>query len=183
MQALYGIKGQKNLMTILSLTREDFLKLFSGVYEHTQWITERTFDLRLHKNCTSAASLAEAMARVMAAGTDAQKLALIKAHPDLAGKLALAALTPDSQSEQQSAGLDRLTHDEHKKFLSLNARYQSRFGFPFIMAVKGRPKDDILIAFETRLSNDVTTERETALHEIDKIARLRIETIFTQIFS
>ena len=114
----------------------------------------------------------------MAKGTAEQKRALIEAHPDLAGKLALAkSLTADSTREQASAGLDRLTPEELRQFTELNDAYRARFGFPFIMAVKGQSKADILAAFRARLANDADAERTAALAEIDRIAALRLKDI------
>ena len=122
-----------------------------------------------------AAGLAEAMAAAVAAGTAEQKRALIAAHPDLAGRLARAKqLTADSTREQASAGLDQLTADELARFTALNDAYKAKFGFPFIMAVKGRSKEDIVAAFERRLDNDEAAETATALGEIDRIAALRL---------
>jgi OHCU decarboxylase len=106
----------------------------------------------------------------------AQQRALIDAHPDLAGRLARAGrLTADSSKEQAGAGLDRLTDDERARFTTLNEAYQARFGFPFIMAVKGRSKAEILAAFERRLANDAATEQEAALAQIERIALLRLK--------
>jgi OHCU decarboxylase len=103
---------------------------------------------------------------------------MIDAHPDLAGRLALAKrLTADSTKEQSSAGLDTLTDDERARFTRLNDAYRAKFGFPFIMAIKGRSKDEILSAFTRRLENDDVTELATALAEIDRIARLRLKEI------
>ena len=115
------------------------------------------------------------MASTLAGANREQKLALINAHPDLAGRLKLAELTDDSQSEQSSAGLDRLTEEERERFLALNDTYRQRFGFPFIMAVKGRSKDEILAAFDERLEHDPEEEFETALAQIDRIALLRLK--------
>ena len=106
------------------------------------------------------------------------KRALIQAHPDLAGKLALAkTLTADSTREQASAGLDQLTGEELRQFGELNDSYRARFGFPFIMAVKGKSKADILAAFRRRLANDSDAEATTALAEIDWVAALRLKEI------
>jgi 2-oxo-4-hydroxy-4-carboxy-5-ureidoimidazoline decarboxylase len=122
--------------------------------------------------------LAKAMAAAAAKGTVQQKRALIEAHPDLAGKLALAkTLTADSTREQMSAGLDRLTPDEFRQFGQLNDAYRARFGFPFIMAVKGKSTADILAAFRGRLANDADAETTAALDEIDRIAALRLKDI------
>jgi OHCU decarboxylase len=106
-------------------------------------------------------------------------LGVLNAHPDLAGKLAAAKrLTAESTAEQASAGLDALTDDERNYFATLNEAYKTGFGFPFIMAVKGRSKAEILNAFETRLQNDVATERKTAEAEVEKIALLRLKAVF-----
>ncbi len=100
---------------------------------------------------------------------------VLRAHPDLAGRLAIAGgLTADSKAEQASAGLDRLTPEEHQRFTTLNAIYTDKFGFPFIIAVKGLTKTDILSAFESRVDNGVDQEFETAAAEVEKIALLRL---------
>ena len=105
-----------------------------------------------------------------------EKLALINAHPDLAGRLAQAKrLTADSNAEQASAGLDHLTADELRRFTAQNDAYKARFGFPFILAVKGRTKADIMQAFETRLKHDADAEFAEALTQIERIALLRLK--------
>jgi OHCU decarboxylase len=160
------------------LTRTLFVERFGGMYEHSPWIAAAAHDAGLTAEADSAEGLARTMAAAAAKGTDEQKEALILAHPDLAGKLALAkTLTAESTDEQASAGLDRLTPGELKKFTSLNDAYRARFGFPFIMAVKGKTKADILAAFERRLGNDRNAETRTALAEIDRIAALRLQDI------
>ena len=122
--------------------------------------------------------MAKALAVAAGKGTTDQKRALIEAHPDLAGKLALAkTLTADSTREQASAGLDRLTPEELSQFGELNDAYRARFGFPFIMAVKDKSTADILAAFRHRLANDADAEMKTALAEIDRIAALRLKDI------
>jgi OHCU decarboxylase len=104
-----------------------------------------------------------------------QKLDLIRAHPDLAGRLALAKqLTDDSTKEQGSAGLDRLSPEELARFTAINDAYRERFGFPFIMAVKGATKEQILTGFESRIGNSVETETAEALKQIERIALLRL---------
>ena len=109
------------------------------------------------------------------------QLELIRAHPDLADRAAVAddagsgAVAAESRREQAGAGLDRLTRDEFKRFADLNARYRARFGFPFIFAVKGANKDMILASFEERIGNDAATERATALANVERILRFRIE--------
>jgi len=162
------------------ITRALFVERFGGVYEHSRWVAEAAFDAGLGAVEDSAEGLAGAMARAMAAGSEADKHALIAAHPDLAGKLALAkTLTAESTQEQASAGLDRLTPDELARFTQLNDAYRARFGFPFVMAVRGKSKTDILAAFERRLAHDQAMETATALAEIDRIAKLRIAEILS----
>jgi OHCU decarboxylase len=160
------------------MSRALFVERFGEVYEHSPWVAEAAFDAGLRPDADQAAGLAAAMAAAMLAGGDAAKRALMAAHPDLAGKLAEAkALTAESAGEQAGAGLDRLTAEERARFTSLNDSYRARFGFPFIMAVKGKAKGDILAAFETRLKHQASDEFETALAEINKIAALRLDDI------
>jgi OHCU decarboxylase len=115
------------------------------------------------------------MTHVLSQATPEQKSALINAHPDLAGRLKLADLTADSRNEQSSAGLDSLTEEERDRFMALNDLYKEKFGFPFIMAVKGRSKDEILMAFEERLEHEPEREFETAIVQIELIALLRLK--------
>jgi len=160
------------------LTRTLFVEKFGGIYEHSRWIAEAAYDAGLTPACDAAEGLAGAMAAGVAKGSDAQKRALIDAHPDLAGRLARAKrLTADSTSEQASAGLAQLTGEELQRFTALNDAYRAKFGFPFIMAVKGRTKAEILAAFERRLNNDAAAETATALAEIDRIALLRLKDV------
>jgi OHCU decarboxylase len=107
-----------------------------------------------------------------------QQVALIRAHPDLAGKAAIAGdLTPESTREQASAGLDRLTPDEYARFNHLNAAYRDAFDFPFVICAREHTKHSILASFEARLQNDRPSEIATALDEIAKIARLRLNDV------
>lgn len=157
-----------------------FVERFGGVYEHSPWIAVVAYDVGLTAEADTAGGLAKAMAAAADKGSEDEKRALILAHPDLAGKLALAkSLTRESTQEQASARLDRLSSDELVKFTALNDAYRARFGFPFIMAVKGKSKADILAAFERRLANDADVETKTALAEVDRIAALRLEDILS----
>ncbi len=162
-------------MNPCDLTRTAFVERFGGVFEHSPWVAEAAFDAGLDSTCETASGLHGLMASAMMAGDDARKLALILAHPDLAGRLARAGrLTAESTKEQASAGLDQLTDDERARFTELNDAYKARFGFPFIMAVKGRSKDEIMSAFERRIAHDRDQEFSTALEEISRIALLRL---------
>jgi OHCU decarboxylase len=152
-----------------------FVERFGDIFEHTPKVAETAHWNGFTTADDTADGLSRAMTRAMRTLNDQEKLALIKAHPDLAGRLALAKqLTADSTREQAGAGLDRLTPDELKRFQDLNTAYTTRFGFPFIFAVKGKTKADILASFEERLRNDRTQEFETALQQIERIASLRI---------
>lgn len=157
--------------------REHFLHRFGGVFEHSPWVAEGAYEsgARLGWDIDQ---LHQTMCAVINNAGHEQQLALINIHPDLAGKLALADdLTESSREEQSSAGLNRLNLDEFARFTALNNAYKARFGFVFIMAVRGKSKDDILSAFEARLLNDQDHEFRTALGEIAKITRMRLDLI------
>ncbi len=157
------------------MTRTDFLARFGGVFEHSPWIAEAAFDRGLGPEADEAEGLHRAMCAVLRAAPRERKLALIRAHPDLAGRLGRAeALTEASRNEQRSAGLDACSGEEYARFTELNARYREKFGFPFVMAVKGRDRGEILTAFERRIAADPETEFTTALAEIEKIALFRL---------
>lgn len=157
--------------------RENFVARFGGVFEHSPWVAERAFDQNPHVALT-ADGVHAALVTAFRAAAHAERLAVLRAHPDLAGKLAIAGeLTEDSKSEQASAGLDRLTPSEHARFTELNAAYIEKFAFPFIIAVKGLNKDDILSAFERRIDNDRQEEFETASAQVEKIALLRLRSM------
>jgi OHCU decarboxylase len=160
------------------LTRTLFVERFGDVYEHSPWIAAAAYDTGLTPASDTADGLVKALAAAAAKGTADEQQALIQAHPDLAGRLALAkTLTAESTREQTSAGLDRLSPTELRNFGELNDAYRARFGMPFIMAVKGKSKADILAAFQRRLANDADAESRTALAEIDQIAALRLRDI------
>jgi len=157
------------------MSKRPFVELYGDIFEHSPWIAERAYDAGLTAAQDTAEGLHAAMVHVLSDATREQKLRLIQAHPDLAGRLKLADLTSDSRSEQASAGLDSLTKEERDRFLQLNDAYRRKFGFPFIMAVKGRSKDEILDAFEGRVAHDPETEFDTAIVQIELIALLRLK--------
>ncbi|MDH3450997.1 MAG: 2-oxo-4-hydroxy-4-carboxy-5-ureidoimidazoline decarboxylase [Gammaproteobacteria bacterium] len=155
--------------------REDFVTSFGGIFEHSPWIAARTFERRPF---LSADALFDAMVDTLNQASHAERLALLRAHPELAGKVARAGeLTENSTREQSGAGLDRLNDEEYERFARLNAAYQQKFDFPFIIAVKHHDKVSILQNFEQRLGNTVDEEFDTALGEVCKIARLRFDAI------
>ncbi|MER0236980.1 allantoinase PuuE [Fulvimarina sp. MAC8] len=161
------------------MEREAFVSLFGGVYEHSPFIAERVYDFGLSPAFDTAETLTAGMAREFRLADEGERQLVLQAHPDLAGKLAVADdLTEDSRAEQAGAGLDRLSEAEFKRFTEFNTAYRTRFGFPFIIAVKGKKKDDILAAFETRLENNREAEFNTACREVEQIAAFRIAAIF-----
>ncbi|GGK42971.1 allantoinase PuuE [Salinarimonas ramus] len=152
-----------------------FVAAYGDVFEHSPWIAEEAWEAGLGPETATPEGLHAALLRALEPASPARKRALIDAHPDLAGRLELAEMAPESQAEQASAGLTRLTPSEKQRFLALNDAYKARFGHPFIMAVRGRSKAEILAAFETRLANEPAAELETAMAEIATIARLRLD--------
>lgn len=161
------------LDAVNGLGAAEFAAAFGGIFEHSPWVADRARAARPFK---SLDDLHGAMRLVVQASSEAEKLALIRAHPDLAGKAARAgAMTASSVAEQASAGLDRMSEDEFERFHRLNDAYRRRFGFPFIICVRKHTKESILAAYDRRLKNDQTAETTAALAEIFDIARLRLE--------
>ena len=163
------------------MDRETFVLNLGGVYEHSPWVAEALFKSGLTDEHDSAVGLHAAM-RVAVDETDRhRKLDILRAHPDLAGRLAiLGTLTAESNEEQASAGLDRCTPEEYATFQSLNERYKEKFGFPFILAVRGLDRQEILRNFRERIDNDPETEFAEALKQVHRIAFLRIANLFRQ---
>ena len=158
------------------MDRAAFVARFGGVYEHSPWVAERVWDAAMGAVHDSAAGLAARMAQMFRQGTDAERLAVLNAHPDLAGKLAAAKrLTAESTAEQASAGLDALTDAERAEFTRLNEAYTARHGFPFIIAVRDHDKAGIMAAMARRVANDSATERAEAERQVARIAALRLE--------
>ncbi|MDS7597738.1 2-oxo-4-hydroxy-4-carboxy-5-ureidoimidazoline decarboxylase [Agrobacterium tumefaciens] len=158
--------------------RDDFVTRFGGVFEHSPFIAERAYDAGGIAEPLTAKTVHEALSAQFRAASASERLGVLCAHPDLAGKLAIAGeLTEDSRQEQAGAGLDRLTPQEHARFTELNAAYTRKFGFPFIIAVKGLNRHDILSAFERRVDNSVEEEFLTATAQVEKIAWLRLSSM------
>ena len=154
----------------------DFIARYGGIYEHSPWVAEQVGTLG--GDIEDSSVLAVLMADCVDNAAVEQQLALIRAHPDLAGKAQVAGeLTQASTVEQAGAGLDQCSPQEFTRFQELNDAYRKKFGFPFVMAVRGQDRVAILEAFAQRLGNDYDLEFETALIEIHKIARLRLETM------
>ena len=160
-----------------SASTEEFVGALGGVFEHSPWVAEAVADQRPF---TSVEILHGAMVVAVEKAGQAAQLGLIRAHPDLAGKAARqGSLTVESTSEQRGAGLDRLTDEEFEEFHRLNKAYQSRFGFPFILAVRGHNKHSIMAAFRQRLDHNAGEEVAEALRQIALIARFRLHDLIT----
>ena len=163
------------------VSRADFVSRFGGVFEHSPFIAERAYDAGGVTEPLTAAGVHAALTAVFRAASQRERLGVLRAHPDLAGRLAIAGeLTEDSRKEQAGAGLDRLSPTEHARFTALNSAYVEKFGFPFIIAVKGLGKDDILSAFETRIGNGQDQEFATATAQVERIALLRLTSMFPE---
>ncbi|PWQ97799.1 2-oxo-4-hydroxy-4-carboxy-5-ureidoimidazoline decarboxylase [Leucothrix pacifica] len=162
------------------MSRDEFVKHFGGIYEHSAWVAEQAYD-HASSGLNDIDSLTQSLRDVVDAASHEQQLALLRAHPDLAGKAALQGeLTDASTSEQAGAGLDQCTPEELECFKHFNESYLSRFDFPFIMAVKGANRHLILAAFEKRLTNSRDVEFKTALEEVHKIAGFRLAAWFEE---
>ncbi len=158
------------------MSKERFVERFGGVFEDSPWVAERAHGLELGPAHDTAIGVWHALVRVFRRASEDERLAVLRAHPDLAGKLAQARrLTADSAAEQASAGLDAVTDAERARFEALNTAYADRFGFSFIIAVRGLNKTEILDAFERRIDNSRKAELETACRQVERIARLRLE--------
>jgi 2-oxo-4-hydroxy-4-carboxy-5-ureidoimidazoline decarboxylase len=152
--------------------RAGFVDAVGHVFEHSPWIAAAAWERRPFADL---GALHAAMVAVVGAAGEERQLALIRAHPDLAGRMALAgAVTAESAAEQAAAGLTALAADELERFTAYNSAYKERFGFPFVICARENKKDAILAAFPRRLANDRATEIRTALGEIGQIAWLRL---------
>jgi OHCU decarboxylase len=160
------------------MDRDAFVAAYGGIFEHSPWIAEGAWALELGPAHDTAEGLHNALTRIFRAAQEDCRLAVLTAHPDLAGKLAQARrLTEASTAEQASAGLDALTDAERAEFTRLNDAYTAKFGFPFIIAVRDNTKASILAAFQRRLENDRATEFAEACAQVERIAWHRLKTL------
>ncbi len=161
------------------MTESEFVARYGGIYEHSAWVAEEAASDAIA--CQDPERIAAIMADCVDNASVERQLALIRAHPDLAGKAQISGeLTADSTTEQSKAGLDQCSPQEYSQFQSLNDRYHEKFGFPFVMAVRASSRAEILATFSARLENDMANEFETALQEIHKIAALRLRAMETE---
>jgi len=158
------------------MEKATFIAAYGGIFEHSPWIAERAWALELSPAHDSSTGLHNALCRIFRSASEEERLGVLAAHPDLAGKLAQASqLTAESTSEQAGAGLDALTDDERKMFTDLNDAYTAKHGFPFIIAVRDNTKTSIEAAFRRRLDNDRASEFAEACRQVERIAELRLK--------
>jgi 2-oxo-4-hydroxy-4-carboxy-5-ureidoimidazoline decarboxylase len=172
-----GVHKMISLPQLNSFSREEFISVIGPIFEHSPWIAEMTF---VKKPFADLENLYHALCETVKNSGEGKQLALIRAHPDLVGKFALAGqLTKESTNEQASAGLNKLSPEEIDLFQKQNATYKNRFGFPFVICARLNKKAAILAGFETRLKNSREQEIKTALEEIFKIAELRLRDLIS----
>jgi 2-oxo-4-hydroxy-4-carboxy-5-ureidoimidazoline decarboxylase len=166
---------------INSLDKTEFVALLGSLYEHSPWAAERSSAARPFDD---ASALGSSLRAAVDMASEAEKLQLIRAHPELAGeKLRARGLTASSLSEQASIGLDQLGREEIERWTALNAAYRERFGFPFIICVRLHSKEQIVAAMERRLKRSETEERGEAIAQIHDIARLRLQDLLAKLES
>ena len=167
----------KSLVELNACSKDDFAAALSNIFEYSPWIADQAASARPF---AGVKALFDAMKAAIDRAPAELRLALIKAHPDLANKTQRAAgLTAESSAEQNSVGLDRLSDAEYTAFERVNNAYRSKFGFPYIVCVRRHTRDSILRDFERRLPNDAKTETRTSIDEICRIAALRLDQLVT----
>ena len=154
-----------------NLRKSDFISIFGNVFEKTQWIAEKAYDSKPYKNFEE---LFSKMMEIFENSKKERHLEILNAHPDLAVE---KKLTEDSKNEQKNASLNQCTDEEFVEFRKLNNQYKKKFGFPFIIAVKGKNKDEILNSFRQRITNNINLEFEEAKKQVKKIASFRLSEI------
>ena len=157
---------------INKLPKSGFIKVFANIFENAKWIAEELYN---QKPFNSFEELSSKILNIFETATKEKQLKILKAHPDLANKTKISLLTLDSLKEQASAGLDQCTEEEFDEFKHLNEQYKKKFGFPFILAVKGKNKNEILDNFKKRISFDSTTEFDQAIKQVKQIGSLRLK--------
>ena len=162
-------------LTPSTLDRDAFVAAFADIYEHSPWVAEKAYDLGQLSELDEIEALHQRMSDILLSADHAAQLALINAHPDLAGKAAIQGeLTESSTNEQAGAGIHQCNAEEFERFTELNDAYKEKFKFPFIMAVKGSNRHQILASFEKRIHNSVEAEFKEALAQINLIALFRL---------
>ena len=163
---------------INKLSKSEFIKVFANIFENARWIAE---ELHNQKPFNNFEELSSKMLNIFETATKEKQLKILNAHPDLASKTKINLLTPDSLKEQTNVGLNQCTEEEFNEFEKLNDSYK-KFGFPFILAVKGKTKIEILNNFKKRISSDPETEFDEAIKQVKLIASLRLEELNNKVF-
>lgn len=153
------------------LNKSDFISIFGNVFEKTEWIAQKSYDSKPYKNFEE---LFSKMVEIFENSNKESHIKILNAHPDLAIE---KRLTEDSKNEQQNASLNQCTNEEFLEFKKLNEEYKKKFGFPFITAVKGKNKEEILNSFRQRITNNINLEFEEAKKQVKKIASFRLSEI------
>ena len=168
----------QNHRKVSEMGREDFIAVFGHIYEKSPWIVEQAWDQGLASTEDSPEGLRRTLVAIVEEAGPELQLRLLRAHPDLAGKLGVGdVLTTESRSEQAGAGLDRCTKAEYAEFQSLNRSYTKQFGFPFILAVRGRNRQQVLENFRERIDSGRDDEFAEALRQVHRIAWIRLQEI------
>ena len=155
------------------MEKNNFIIKFSGIYENSSWVAERS--VNIIKNFDDFENITNIMKNIVNQSSYEKKLELLNKHPDLAlKKSGFSKLTKNSKNEQNKAGLNKLSLDECKLFQTLNTKYKNKFNFPFILAVSGRNKDEIIDLFKQRINNGYDEEFKEAINQVHKIAKIRI---------
>ena len=163
---------------INKLPKSEFIKVFANIFENAIWIAEKLYNQKPFNNFEE---LSSKMLNIFEAAKKEKQLKILKDHPDLANKTKISSLTPDSLKEQTSAGLDQCTEEEFNEFKKLNDSYK-KFGFPFILSVKGKNKIEILNNFKKRIYSDSETEFNEAIKQVKQIASLRLNELNNKVF-
>ena len=158
---------------INKLTKSEFVKVFANIFENAGWIAEELYKQKPFKDFDE---LSSKMMNIFEISSKEKKLKILNEHPNLGDKTKISLLTPDSLKEQKSVGLDQCTKEEFTEFNKLNDDYK-KFGFPFILAVKGKNKIEILNNFRKRINSDPQVEFEEAIKQVKKIASLRLKSL------
>ena len=161
------------------LSETEFTEVFGNIFENASWIAKKLYSQKPFKNFQD---LSEKMISIFDKADNESKLKILNSHPDLADKTKIGSLTLDSNKEQSNAGLDRCTEEEFNEFKNLNLEYKKKFGFPFIIAVKGKSKKEILLNFKKRISYNKKIEYEEAIIQVKQIASLRIDELKIKFF-
>ena len=164
----------KTIDKINKLSRSEFVEIFANIFEKTKWIAEKLYN---QKPFDDFKDLRSKMLGIFETAGKETQLKILEAHPDLADKVTVNLLTSNSRSEQSNAGLDQCSEEEFNEFKNLNKSYRQKYGFPFVIAVKGKNKIEILSEFRKRILNSVDEEFNEAIMQVVKIANLRLNEI------